>query len=356
MKNLRLLNFKCFVDKEISFRQCTVLTGGNAVGKSSIIQALLLCDYLINNAEYQLALKDVIHIAVGGMRRLVSQRSQKIADMDLGFEIDGESVKITIDKENPARYYISKAVAAKMNPVIYLSAERIGPRSYYQAEGTPRLDAHGNNAAYLMELADMEGLQIPYSLIVDDKTMKFSYQVECWLDLIMNTPIQISNKVDYESARAELSYKNDLVDAPIVPPLTGFGISYCLPIIVAGLWCASKGQQILIVENPEAHLHPFSQSMVGKFLAMVADAGVQVIVETHSEHVLDGARIQSYKLGKIDNFIANFLTLRDNAIDVKQIFIEKNGELSDWPHGFFDQKQNDLRDLFLMRTKDGDKK
>ena len=78
-------------------------------------------------------------------------------------------------------------------------------------------------------------------------------------------------------------------------------------------------------------------------------------METHSEHVLDGARIQTYKLGKTENFITNFLTLKDDAIDVKQIFIENNGELSDWPQGFFDQKQNDLRDLFIMRTKDGDK-
>lgn len=355
MKNFRLLNFKCFVDEEIVFRKCTVLTGGNAVGKSTIIQALLLSNYLLNNSEFVLPLKDIIHIPVGGMRRLVAQRAKKIQDMDFGFEVDGQAVKVKFDKENPGLSYINKDSESKMNPLIYLSAERIGPRPYYMAEGDPHFEVHGNNTAHIMEQADMEHLVIPNSLIVDDRTMKFSYQVECWLDLIMNASLQISNKVDYESAHAELSYKNDLVDTPVVPPLTGFGISYCLPIIVAGLLCAAKGEHILIIENPEAHLHPYSQSMIGKFLAMVADAGVQVIMETHSEHVLDGARIQTYKLGKIENFIANFLSLKDDTIDVKQIFIENNGELSDWPRGFFDQKQNDLRDLFIMRTKDGDK-
>ena len=73
------------------------------------------------------------------------------------------------------------------------------------------------------------------------------------------------------------------------PTNVGFGYSYALPILIAGL-TAEKGT-ILIVENPEAHLHPSAQSMITKFLGLVANRGVQVFIETHSEHILNALRV-----------------------------------------------------------------
>ncbi len=71
-----------------------------------------------------------------------------------------------------------------------------------------------------------------------------------------------------------------------LPTATGFGITYVLPIIVQALVASTLENSVLIVENPEAHLHPLSQSSLGKFLALVAWSGVQVLVETHSEHII----------------------------------------------------------------------
>ena len=45
-----------------------------------------------------------------------------------------------------------------------------------------------------------------------------------------------------------------------------------------------------MVENPEAHLHPSAQAAMGEFLAISAASGIQVILETHSDHVLNGIR------------------------------------------------------------------
>ena len=56
----------------------------------------------------------------------------------------------------------------------------------------------------------------------------------------------------------------------------GFGLSYSLPVVVAGL-VAPQRDALLIVENPEAHLHPAGQSRMGTFLATVAATGVQVL-------------------------------------------------------------------------------
>lgn len=68
----------------------------------------------------------------------------------------------------------------------------------------------------------------------------------------------------------------------------GFGITYALPILVSGLTVPEGG--MLLVENPEAHLHAKAQSNMGYFLARMAAAGVRVIIETHSEHIVNGIR------------------------------------------------------------------
>ena len=72
------------------------------------------------------------------------------------------------------------------------------------------------------------------------------------------------------------------------PVQTGFGLTQCLPIIVAAL-SADKGD-IILIENPELHLHPAGQALMGQFIADVARAGIQVLLETHSDHVLNGVR------------------------------------------------------------------
>ena len=72
------------------------------------------------------------------------------------------------------------------------------------------------------------------------------------------------------------------------PIHTGFGLTQSLPIVVAALSAAKGG--LILVENPEIHLHPSGQALMGHFLAQVARAGIQVIVETHSDHVLNGVR------------------------------------------------------------------
>ena len=66
----------------------------------------------------------------------------------------------------------------------------------------------------------------------------------------------------------------------------GYGISYTLPVIVA-LLSAQPGA-LVILENPEAHLHPGGQAALAKLIAKVASEGIQVIVETHSDHIING--------------------------------------------------------------------
>jgi predicted ATPase len=131
----------------------------------------------------------------------------------------------------------------------------------------------------------------------------------------------------------------------------GFGVSYALPIIVQGLLTAKGG--ILIVENPEAHLHPAGQSAMGRFLALCAADGVQVIVETHSDHVLNGiclaALEDKHPLRREDVLIHSFLNEPQAGKQVLAIEIDKKGGFTQNPPGFFDQSAKDLQAILRAR-------
>lgn len=126
----------------------------------------------------------------------------------------------------------------------------------------------------------------------------------------------------------------------------GFGLAYALPIIVGGLSLAPNG--VIVAENPEAHLHPFSQSRMGVFLAMLAASGRQVFVETHSDHVVNGIRL-GVRHKMIDSaavMFDHFTNLPDEGrSEVVQIAPDSEGSLEAWPPGFFDQIERDLARL-----------
>jgi predicted ATPase len=126
------------------------------------------------------------------------------------------------------------------------------------------------------------------------------------------------------------------------PVHAGFGLTQILPIVVAAL-SATSGD-ILLIENPEVHLHPAGQASIGQFLADVAAAGVQVIVETHSDHVLNGIR-RAVKLEKIrpEQVGIHFFQQRLNGGEqVHSLILHSSGALDAWPSGFFDQFDKDM--------------
>jgi len=127
------------------------------------------------------------------------------------------------------------------------------------------------------------------------------------------------------------------------PANVGYGISYAFPILVAGI-CASQGQPV-IIDSPEAHLHPRGQSRIGSFLAQMAAAGSQILVETHSDHVLNGIRL-AVREAIIDpsQVTVYFFSTRPEA-QVIRLSVDRNGTVSDWPEGFFDQSEKDLANL-----------
>jgi len=130
------------------------------------------------------------------------------------------------------------------------------------------------------------------------------------------------------------------------PQNVGFGLTQLFPVIVALL--AAREDDIILVENPEVHLHPRAQQDIGLLIAQVASSGVQVIVETHSDHVLNGIRlaVKSKAIGNADVAIHFFGSPQPSGeVTMSSPDIDADGRLSSWPEGFFDQFDQALSQL-----------
>lgn len=344
-------NFKCFSDAKIELNAINIFTGVNAAGKSTAIQALLLAFASLKEKENSVDVNNALGIQIGNPSVLRAQNPSDNCEGDFSFIIYNENNKIdfiySIDRLSPLSLPFNiKNSNGLDSQIFYLNAERCGPRISYPAGGESIIE-DGSNAVYIVERADMQNVVVPESVRAID-SIKFSDQVEAWMDAVLGD-VQVSLKTDLNKASTDILYKNSLVDYAVFPTMTGFGISYVFSVIAMGLWCSAKKNVIFIIENPEAHLHPAAQSRIGKFLQIISLSGVQIIVETHSEHVIDGIRLQAAYMEQTDHVTVDFFNRRDKDIDIKKIWLDKNGELSDWPKDFFDQKSIDLRELLKIR-------
>ncbi len=244
--------------------------------------------------------------------------------------------------------------ALNFSKIHYISADRLGPQVFYPIQNKKHFEtvgALGENTITLLysHKNDSAGESfikyIPnfFHVNIEDIGKTVELQTNFWL----------SNIFEGAEIKIEPLPDNNLLNVSIrvgtnpkyfKPTNVGYGLSYVLPILVSGL--IAKSGEILIVENPEAHLHPFAQSMLSKFLTLVGLNNVQVFIESHSEHILNGLRIPVYD--KILNNDKLNILYFDQAFDnhFKKIDIDDKGGIQDWPTNFFDQSTKDLNYLF----------
>ncbi|MCI5188931.1 MAG: hypothetical protein D3905_03835, partial [Candidatus Electrothrix sp. AS4_5] len=125
----------------------------------------------------------------------------------------------------------------------------------------------------------------------------------------------------------------------------------CIAKVLIICLMAKKGDLVLI-ENPEVQLHPKAQAQLGVFFAFIASKGIQLIVETHCEHLINKISYQVYE----DEISSDDVVIHykpDVDQDFETILIDQNGEFNDvdgkvvsFPSGFFDAT---LADLMKMR-------
>jgi predicted ATPase len=360
---LTLKNIKCFESQDFKFSPLTVLCGANSAGKSTIIQALLLLRQSYNDdrfASSEIALMGA-YFSAGHLSDLISHNAR---ESTLLIKIDGVSFNIDPSKQDKESYRMRfSAPEAAVHDIflgdfVYLCAERLGPRNSYDV----RFDSSRLNFGIYGEYAMAEFVRRASRSAInqdlaqfysertraDDKDDKDDITLEVAVKTVMRR-IAPGFDINYESHKTVDKVSNvfssSTTKTAVRPVNTGFGVSYIFPIVVAA-FCLSEGSTF-IVENPEVHLHPSAQSELAQFLAKLSKTGVQVIIETHSDHIINGIRL--YAKANPENshdIVINSISRRDSGNPVKFITLDHDGNLSDAHPGFFDQAENDLLRLF----------
>ena len=369
ISNLRIQRFKCFDNVDLPFEKLTLLAGVNGAGKSTAVQALLL----LRQAFVMESLKNDKLILNGDLVKIGTARDALFAGSDEDNIVFGVSFTenpdskydwtFDYDRENKGRYFLSGASSNKNFPpsglfgkrFVYLNAERLGPRLTYPmselADEKIHVGARGEFAAHCLD--KFSDMSIPNSLLAleaEDGTVNrtLGHQAQLWMrHFIPNVTFHVEAIEKADCMRLEVKVYDDH-SGYLRATNMGFGFSYTLPIVVAGLM-AEPGT-MLIVENPEAHLHPAGQSQLALFLAAVAANHVQVVLETHSDHILNGIRIAvKQKTGIAHDDVRILFFARENRLGtniVQNPKIFEDGGIDDWPKGFFDQFEQDLERLF----------
>lgn len=234
-------------------------------------------------------------------------------------------------------WYIYTGFNFDIHNIHFISADRIGPQEFYLKSTLPRFRHVGTKGEFTVNLLDKLALElVNESLCLGDDARTIITQTQAWLGKILN-PLKL------EVPRSKTNIL-ELFIGNFKPSNVGFGYTSILPIIVTGL-IAKLGEKI-IIENPEIHLHPKAQSALIEFLVKVANTGVQIFIESHSDHVLNALRIAVLK-GQLTSEDANILYFQgNNQKTVQQIPIQKDGRIEEWPENFFDQIDNDFSVLF----------
>ena len=236
----------------------------------------------------------------------------------------------------------------------YVQAERVGPRkSYPLSEVLARrgdLGARGEYAWNYLNDHAQDPLPADDPRRTDAPGRRLIDVVDHWLqDVSPGAHLQLEAIPAADAVLAGFAFDRpgDVESRRHRATNVGFGLSYVLPVVLALL--APPGA-LCLVENPEAHLHPRGQTKLAELAARAAKADVQVFVETHSDHFVDGVRI-AVRDGLIDPADAaiHYFERRDGRAAVSSPAVDADGRLSHWPAGFFDQHDENLAKLLAPR-------
>ncbi len=373
LNQIELRCFKCFELLKLPLAPLTLLSGPNAAGKSSVLQSLVLLHQTMREHEWSTRL--ILNgdgIRLGTASDVIDEVSDRtrlgialefdgnVYDwtfqgerQDMSMEVHSVSVNIMGNQQTTAqpqelRYLLPKEEEFPPNPLpwclrglTYITAERIAPQNAYELRDPKIVSVvgpRGNHAVSLLHWGRDE--HVLDELVLPDTPPIRLQQVEARMRTLFP---EFRMELQQVSRANTVTLGLRTSDAANFhsPIHTGFGITQVLPIVIAAL-SAKKGDLILI-ENPEVHLHPAGQALMGQFLAESARAGIQVLAETHSDHVLNGVRraVKSKRLAASQVAIHFFRPRSENQPQVLSPMLDDSGNIDSWPEGFFDQFDKD---------------
>lgn len=371
IKKLTLENFKCFQNPtEFGLSSLNIFTGYNGRGKSSVFQALLLLGQSfikkgniekleVNGNFVKLDLfEDLLHKTTSIERKdkvcfkigtdideyrsvevgykEYSERTGKICQLKINGEdyfqeagsIGGKREEAT----SKSLYVYPKHFHALFLNFNYISADRLGPTLFEEKDEINNINPLNSNGDHRLNI-----------LARNDSLLE---KTNGWLNYIMDGGRICINGLDKNSAVLGLQIDAGNGSKELKSINCGFGYSYILSVIIVLL---STEEGCVFIENPEAHLHPLAQARLMELVCeQVKNKNIQVFIETHSEHIINRVRLCSLKKEFAITNQDVSLYFFDKDYKVLSLTIDEDGQVSNWPVGFFDQQENDLREILKL--------
>ncbi|MFI2288836.1 DUF3696 domain-containing protein [Streptomyces niveus] len=362
---LTLINFKAFRSLGLPLGPLTLLTGLNSSGKSSVLQALALLRQSADNVARGLLLNGEL-VELGSARDVLHDDFGPADDPDtdapvVGFVVDvGKPFEFVglYDPEEPDEDVMQMRVRGGTLPFLaapfqYLHADRITPAVTYPRSRQVAIDrgflgVRGEHTVnFLRHYGEKEVPDGPLRH-PDASSPQLRDQTAAWMqELCPGVNLQASAIEGTDFVRLSYGFGGTAgINATRRrrPTNVGFGLTYALPIVVACL--TATPESLILLENPEAHLHPKGQSRMAALISAAAATGAQLVVETHSDHVLNGVRIAvKHEVLRPEGTVVHFFRGNGSGAEVITPGIDKDGMLAQWPEGFFDEWENSLDQL-----------
>jgi predicted ATPase len=375
--HLTLTNFKAFASADIRLAPFTLLSGLNSSGKSTVLQALALLrqgfgDLEDMDGEGGLPLNgDIVDLGTGQDVLHEDYIAEPGEVAEIGFRLTaGENaayecrVRYVKDDDYLFLSYLfpstldqvdqsdSLAAFTVFNDGFqYLRADRISPAATYprSKQISVRSGFLGTRGEYTVDfLSNHLDDLVPTDLCREGAaSQRLLDQVEDWMSVIC-PGVRIEAAVIERTDLVRLGFQFARIGHPVSgtrrPTNVGFGLTYALPIVIACL-TATPGSMVLL-ENPEAHVHPQGQSALAQLACTAASHGAQLVVETHSDHILNGVRLAvKRQVLSAEQVALHYFKREDDGIHVMSPAIGSDGMLSEWPTGFFDEWDRSLDQL-----------
>ena len=383
IKSIELKNFKSIKAKYFPLRNLNVLLGLNGQGKSSFIQSLLILRQSADSLKRGVLQLNGNEFSIGTTKDALYQYSGKNESLSIALAFDdkepylmnfdytiGSDVFNQINRDTDL-YGEGKDKLDSKQPLFannfqYLNANRIEPQSIHKKSYTSvvTLNNIGSLGQYTVDYLETRGDEdIEFDNCIHHKTIssrnnqgvelkdkRLKNQVNLWMSEISPDVNIRTTSVSSDIVKLEYEFEQPTYGKTMVfkPENVGFGISYSLHVVVALL--KAKSGDLLIIENPESHIHPKGQAQLGNLIALVAQNDVQVIIETHSDHILNGIRV-AVKENPVLKDRTGFFYFEKLVTDLEQysqitnIEVDKNGELSEYPANLLAEWSNQLLKL-----------
>ncbi|MCO7272099.1 AAA family ATPase [Cellulosimicrobium cellulans] len=374
IRHLRLTNVKAFAYVDLTLGRFTLLSGLNSSGKSTVLQSLGLLRQAYEshraradgettapglplNGEYvDLGTgKDVLHEEHDNQQPLIGIELETddgaVAKIAVQYEAEADALPI-IGSPFVDAAWSSPSLSLVQRGFQYLRADRINPATTYARsyEMSARRGFLGTRGEYTIDY-----LRVHQDELVRDVALqhpgagshRLLAQVEAWLGEVCPGVRLSADAIDQtDLVRLGFRFSTSLGASNARRPTNvGFGLTYVLPVIIACL--TARPGALVLLENPEAHVHPRGQSALAQLACAAASVGAQVIVETHSDHVLNGTRlaVKDAKLDTSDVVLHYFYRPESGGVEIASPEVGPDGMLSDWPEGFFDEWDTTLDKL-----------